>query len=110
MTLQFSKTQKQFQSAMTEATKSIPPLPPTEEELNTLSTPPKINTVSMDELLGMSLNDARNALQRAVVIVATRNRFSPYYGKAGVMEFLQLLRDTDPNRDVPETLQKEMHQ
>ena len=95
---------------MMDALNSLPPLPPIEEDQNTSSTPLKIETVFMDELLGMSLDDARNASQNAVVVVASRNRFGPYYGKTGVVLFLQMLRDTDPNRDAPETLQKEMDQ
>lgn len=61
----------------------------------------------MDDLLAMTLDDARKAIQKPVVILTSRNVFSPFFGHRGVCEFLELLRDTDPNEDESETKQKE---
>ena len=111
MTSEFvlSKTQKELNAAAKDLLRSLPPVPEFDEE-RIAETMRTIKRVSIVELHAMSLDDARNAVNESTVILTSTDRSSPYFGQRGLAAFLELLHVTDPNKDAPETLEKEREQ
>lgn len=92
--IQMSAAQKEFHAAMLEATREIP----TDETSNDSERIPHLEIIYLciDDLLGMSPDEAREALKQPydVLLVSVTNR--EWFGYGGATRFLDHLHKTDP--------------
>jgi hypothetical protein len=64
--------------------------------------------ILMDELIGMSFDEARHVVEnnRSGMVIASRNLRLIFGGKTGLNTYFDMLRETDPNAESSETSEK----